>query len=168
MNLTFEKTKAGHVRTKIAERSKRITVCPECKDVQYKNFWYAPDSRFALLLDNKKDTFTFHTCPACEMQHAGLFEGVLYIKDIPKKLQQTVVSVVLTVAKHDYDENPQHRIVELSEIIDGYKVTTTSAVMAARIGEKIQSLFGACSLHSVYQCDPHPVQVTKVVFVPSV
>jgi NMD protein affecting ribosome stability and mRNA decay len=169
MNVIFDQRIQQSTRTKFLEQSKKITRCPSCKNVHYKGVWYAPDSRFALLLDEKKDSFVQHICPACAMQKEGRYAGVLYVKDVPKKIQQPVESLLFTAAKHDYFNNPQHRIVEFSEIMDGYKVTTTSAAMAARMGEKIQALFGACSMHSTYQQVPGAVaQVIKVTFMTAV
>lgn len=169
MNLMLQNKMSVQDSVPFIRKARSLTRCPSCKNVHYKGVWYAPDSRFAILLDEKKDSFIEHSCPACEMQREGRFAGAVYVKDIPKKLLPAVERVMFTTAHHDYLENPQHRIVEFSEIVDGYKVTTTSALMASRIGQKIQSLFGACSLHATYQYTQGPaVQVVKVMFMPAV
>lgn len=167
MNVTFEKKIHVAPRKKVEEKHRRVTVCPSCREVHYKNLWYAPDSRLALLIDEKKDKVLYHTCPACEMQKEGLYEGVLYIRNIPSRLYNQVISAVLHEAVRDYTENPQHRLLDFYDIEGGYKVTASSAAMVHRIGKKLKAEFDSCEMHSAYQHEPYPLQVTKLVFVDS-
>jgi len=161
MNVTTEKKRIKKTNKK---PTKCVSVCLDCKNVHYKNIWYAPDSRLALLLDEKKDTIRYRLCPACEMEKEGHYEGVLYIKNIPSDLYDHVISAVLHEAVKDYVENPQHRLLDFYDTEDGYKVTTTAATMVCRIGEKLKSEFSPCVMHSAYQHEPFSMQVTKLTF----
>jgi NMD protein affecting ribosome stability and mRNA decay len=122
------------------------TLCPQCLNVHYKGVWYAPDSRFALLINKEKDQVIYQQCPACDMQNSGLFIGVLYVKDIPKQLKDQVQAMIINEAKHVCFENPQNRVIDFFEVTDGYKITATSADMAHRIGERIQNSFDGCEI----------------------
>lgn len=156
--------KANVETKKLRQKNKQITICPYCSDVHYKGVWYAPYSRFALLIDEIKDSIFYVSCPACKMQRDGKYEGILYIKDVPKKIENRVMSLILSEAEQDYFENPQHRLVEFSGMLDGHKITANSAKMIQRISEKIQSEFHACELHSTYHPSPTPLQITHVTF----
>lgn len=88
----------------VRDRYKQMNICPSCKEVKYKGVWYAPDSKLALMIDTKKDFFSRHVCPACQMQKKGLCEGVLYVKDIPKELYDQVISTIFQEAVSDYEK----------------------------------------------------------------
>lgn len=146
------------------QKNKKITICPHCSDVHYKGVWYVPYSRFALEIDDKEDLIFYQSCPACQMQSEGKYEGVLYLKDVPDTIENKVVSLVLAEAEQEYYKNPQHRIVEFSGMLDGHKITANSAEMVQRISEKIQSEFNACEAHSTYQQGPESLQIIHLTF----
>ena len=160
-------TRRPHIipRTLRQQQSKPIIACTYCNNVHYKNVWYAQNSRFALLIDEKKDSIFYSICPACEMQRDGKYEGVLYLRDVPTELDDKVMSLILREAEQDFIENPQHRVLEFSDIHDGHKITANSAKMVQRIGKRIQEVFGPCELQSTYRQEPHPLQIAKITFV---
>lgn len=170
INLQSMKTVTMRRSTYTGTRTRRqtgkpIRCCTYCNNLHYKNVWYAPNSRFALLIDESKDSLFYSICPACEMQRDGKYEGVLYLRDVPKELDDKVMSLILQEAEQDYLENPQHRVLEFSNILDGHKITANSAKMVQRISEKIQEVFGPCELRSTYKQNPHPLQIAKITFV---
>ena len=154
-------------QTKVVQKSKQITRCLRCNNVQYKGVWYAPDSRLALCIDHHKDTVVHRMCPACTMHAAGTFGGILYVKDIPKNKQDAVLAVVLREAEKAYLENLQNRVIEFSDVVDGYKFTTTSADVARRIGRKIQAAFNTREIESTQQSGQYLQGKTKMTFVVS-
>ncbi len=166
MNVTFEKRNRVS-RQKRLEQSRRLNQCPLCRDVQYKNLWYAPDSRLAQLIDVHHDKISTRLCPACDMQNRGVYEGVLDIKHIPEREYDHVVSIILHEAMRDYGDNPQHRLLDFYDHEEGYMVTATSAAMIYRIGQKIKSEFKSCEMQSQYQHEPYPLQMTRIAFAPN-
>lgn len=162
-NLT--KQKEAVPRTLNTNTKKLTTVCPQCGGVYSNDSWHLPDSRIALLLDEKLNRITWQRCPACEMQNTGLFMGVLYVKNIPEDLTYLVASFILHEAERACLINPQHRIIEFVDIIDGYKLTTTSASMAVSIGEKIRATFDTAEAQSGYERDPYPLTIPSMVIV---
>lgn len=162
-NLT--KQKENSQRSVAASSKKLTTVCPQCGGVCANETWHMPDSRIALLLDEKLNRIMWQRCPACEMQNTGLFMGVLYVKNIPEDLTYLVASFVFHEAERAFLTNPQHRIIEFVDIIDGYKLTTTAASMAASIGEKIRATFDTAETQSGYERDPYPLTIPSMVIV---
>lgn len=165
MKVTLKNNKSKRHQGWVDQKSERITSCPHCRDVHYKGIWYAPDSKLALFLDEDKDTIYSRTCPACQMQKEGRYESVLYVKDIPGSLIGDVVTTILNEAQRIHIENPQNRLLEFSEIIDGFRITTTSAAMVGRIGKKIKESFDSCEVYSNYKRDKESFPITKVMFV---
>lgn len=101
------------------------------------------------------------------MQAAGTFGGILYVKDIPKNKQDAVLAVVLREAEKAYLENLQNRVIEFSDVVDGYKFTTTSADVARRIGRKIQATFNTREIESTQQSGQYLQGKTEMAFVVS-
>jgi NMD protein affecting ribosome stability and mRNA decay len=156
--------KNRYVTTRALETSRQLALCTQCGDIHYKGFWYASDSHFAQMIDEEKDFVSHHQCPACEMQNKGSYAGVLRVKDVPEDMLVPVFSVIRKTVEQDSEENPQHRVLEVSAESDGYTLKTTSARMVRRIGRKILDMYEACEAKSTYKKEPKQLRVTNIVF----
>jgi NMD protein affecting ribosome stability and mRNA decay len=116
------------------------------------------------MIDEEKDFVSHHQCPACEMQNKGSYAGVLRVKDVPEDMLVPVFSVIRKTVEQDSEENPQHRVLEVSAESDGYTLKTTSASMVRRIGRKILDAYEASEAKSTYKKEPEPLRVTNIVF----
>ncbi len=148
----------------LEKRSKKVTLCTQCGDIHCKGFWYAPDSQFALTIDDTRDSVTYNLCPACEMQNEGSYAGVLQVAHIPENMLASVFSVIQQVVENDAAENPQRRVLEVAAETDGYILKTTSAGMVSRIGRKILDTFDGCEARSAYKKGNESLQVTHITF----
>lgn len=153
--------------TKKAVKKTHVQLCSVCGDVHYKGVWYAPDSKLALLIDRDKEKILRIICPSCEMEALGIYKAALYLKDMPRDIYDDVISIVFNEAIQDYSENPQHRLLDFAETLDGYKITSTSAQMIERLGKKVQSVYNTCKIQSEYQKNIYPSQLTHAVFTTS-
>jgi len=143
---------------------KQLTLCTQCGDIHYKGFWYASDSHFALLVDEKKDSVLHRHCAACKMIAKGACAGELFIKDVPQDLFGPVFVVMRRAAEQDYAENPQHRVLDFAATENGYRLTATSAKMIRRIRRKILDMFETCEAQSSYKKGSYPLQTTNISF----
>lgn len=153
-----------HVTTRALETTRHLALCPQCGDINYKGFWYAADSQFALMVDERKDTISHAQCPACEMQNQGSYAGVLHVKHIPENMLGPVFSVIRKAVEQDSEENPQHRILGITAERDGYTLKTTSANMVRRIGRKLLDAYESCEAKSTYKKSPERLRVTRISF----
>lgn len=164
MELTVKNKTNFRTFRKENKKNEIISRCPHCNDVQYKGVWYAADSKLALLLNDDKDTVVNRICPACNMQIEGQYQSILYVKDVPEALLQRVVSTILTEGAREHTVNPQNRFLEFSEIIDGFRITSTSAVLVGRVSKKLKDLFDTCEVYYSYTKGEDSVPVIKVIF----
>jgi len=156
--------KNRYVTTRALETSRQLALCTQCGDIHYKGFWYASDSQFAQMIDEERDVVAQHRCPACEMENKGLYAGVLEVRQVPEGMLIPVFSIIRRVVEQDSEENPQHRVLEVSVENDGYTLKTTSANMVRRIGRKILDAYSASEAKSVYQKNPERQRVTHITF----
>jgi hypothetical protein len=98
------------------------------------------------------------------MQNKGSYAGVLRVKDVPEDMLVPVFSVIRKIVEQDSEENPQHRVLEVSAESDGYTLKTTSARMVRRIGRKILDMYETCEAKSTYKKEPKQLRVTNIVF----
>ena len=139
------------------------TFCPMCHNVKYKKQWYAPDSKVALLANGRKAHSEVRRCPACEMKLEGLYRAVVVIHDVPKKLRYRVESLIENEAENAVYHNPQNRVLEIIETLDGYEVRTATAKVARTISDKLKSVFKASEVVSHLQANPFHHRKTDVV-----
>jgi NMD protein affecting ribosome stability and mRNA decay len=141
----------------------KYTVCPMCHNIKYKKQWYAPDSKVALLANGRKAHSEVRRCPACEMKLKGLYSAVVVIHDVPKNLRYRVESLIENEAENSIYHNPQNRVLEVIETLDGYEVRTTSTKAARAISEKLKAVFKASEVVSELQTTPFHHHKTDVV-----
>jgi NMD protein affecting ribosome stability and mRNA decay len=157
--------KNRYVTTRALEKkSKQLALCTQCGDIHYKGFWYASDSQFAQQIDEETDFVSHQRCPACEMQNSGAYAGVLKIDHIPEDMLGPVFTVVNKAVEQDIENNPQHRVLDVSVDSDGYTLKTTSARMVRHIGRKVLDTYEACEAKSTYTKDPKPFRITNISF----
>lgn len=142
----------------------RYTVCPLCHNVKYKKQWHAPDSKVALLANGKKSHTEVRRCPACEMKVEGLYNAVVVLHDVPKKIRYRVETLIGREGRVATYHNPQNRILEVIETLDGYEVRVTTPKLARAISKKLQETFKATEVMSRQQVVPFHHYKTGVVF----
>jgi hypothetical protein len=158
-------TKNRYVTTKASVKSnKQFILCTQCGDIHYKGFWYASDSQIALHINKKKDSVSYHRCPACKMKNSCECAGVLKIDHVPEDMLGPVFCVVKKAVEQDIANNPQHRVLAVSIVADGYILKTTSAQMVRCIGRKILDKYESSEARSMYVKEPKPLQVTNLSF----
>lgn len=148
----------------LVKKSKHIALCTQCGDIHYKGFWYTSDSQFAQQIDERTDSVSYYQCPACKMQNNGTHAGVLHIDRVPEDMLGPVFSVVSKAVEQDIENNPQHRVLGVSVVSDGYTLKTTSARMVRYIGRAILDTYEACEAKSTYVKSPNSLQVTQITF----
>ena len=156
--------KNRYVTTRALETSRQLALCTQCGDIHYKGFWYAADSQFAQMIDEERDFVTHHRCPACEMENKGSYAGVLEVNHVPEDMLMPVFTVIRQAVEQDSEENPQHRVLEVSVENDGYTLKTTSASMVRRIARKILDAYAASEAKSTYKKNPEPQRITNITF----
>jgi hypothetical protein len=98
------------------------------------------------------------------MKSNGEYSGVLKINHIPEDMLGPVFSVVNKAVEQDIINNPQHRVLDVAVIADGYILKTTSARMVRRIGRKILDTYETSEARSLYVKEPKPLQMTNISF----
>lgn len=121
----------------------KYTRCPICLNVKYKKQWHAADSKIAVLAHGRKAHCDMRRCPACEMKLEGLYNAMVVVHNVPNKLRGRVESMIAQTAKRAIAHNPQHRVLEVIETLDGYTVHTTTAKVARAISQQLQTHFTA-------------------------
>lgn len=142
---------------------KGALACPECHSVYYKKKWYHEEDVVVshLLRENGKVVIVKKKlCPACKMIKDHLFEGELFVENVPKQYRKEVVSLVKGFGRHAMDEDPQDRVIEVVEQGDGYRATTTENQLAVRIAKKIQEAFNTVKVKISYS--PEPAEVARI------
>lgn len=121
----------------------KYTVCPVCYNVKYKKQWYAPDSKIAFLAGGQKARVGVERCPACEMKLRGTYKAEVILHDVPRNLRYMIESLILNEAQQVSAYNPQHRLLEIVETLDGYEVRTSTPKLVRAISEKLLATFKA-------------------------
>jgi hypothetical protein len=98
------------------------------------------------------------------MKNNGEYAGVLKIDHVPEDMLGPVFCVVNRAVEQDITNNPQHRVLDVSVVADGYILKTTSARMVRRIGRKILDKYDASEARSTYVKEPKPLQMTNISF----
>lgn len=124
----------------------KYTRCPKCHNVKYKKSWYAKDSKIAFLANGEKARITEQVCPACAMRLNGEYGAVLLIHDVPLTKRDQVESIILNEAQEIVIHNPQNRLLEVTETLDGYEVRATAAKVVNAISDKLKAVFGVKEL----------------------
>ena len=132
----------------------KYTMCPMCHNVKYKKQWHAAGSKVALLAHGRRAHTEVRRCPACEMKLEGLYNAVVIIHNVPKHLAYTIESLITNEAKNATYHNPQNRVLEIIELVDGYEVHTTTPKVARAISDKLKSVFSKSEVVSYVQVQP--------------
>ena len=160
----FAQNPALRRRLQLDTSPKEICICPGCSEMNFKGMWYLPDSYVVDLIDVERDDVEICYCPACVMKNAGIFEGELNILQLPQHLKERVERVVLQEVAELSAENPQHRLLDLFDNEDSYRLTTTAGPMVRRLGDKILSSFWTCDVESKYFSSPNFLQQVNATF----
>lgn len=164
LNISNQHKSTGKILRKNGRLVRHYVLCPVCHNVKYKNTWYAPDSKLALWVDETRDSVETRRCPACEMQIEGLYKGLVVLHDIPPALKNSVENLILQEAKRVSVTKPQHRILEISETLEGYGIKTSTVILAKVLGKTIQKNFNTCEVQMQYQRKPFLLHKTDVWF----
>jgi NMD protein affecting ribosome stability and mRNA decay len=116
--------------------------------VKYKKQWYAADSKIAILASGKKAHTERQRCPACVMKQRGLYNAVVAIHDVPKKLQADLGALIEYEAKVAISHNPQNRVLGVLETVDGLEVRVTYPKVARTISRRVQEKYHASEVVS--------------------
>ncbi len=132
---------AAHEPTRQLDTRGHVMVCPLCRNVKYQKQWHAPDSKAARLLSSRTAKTILQRCPACVMKAQGRYAAIVSIHDVPRALRDTIEELIHHEGEDARAHNPQNRIIEVVETIDGYAVRTTSPKLARTIGGHLKNQF---------------------------
>lgn len=172
MNIIFKKPSSVKLpqRGREAEHEefgrehKGSIVCPRCHNVHFKKMWHVPGSAPKHEDGEGVAHAREELCPACKMVEEHLFEGELFVEEVPVKHKTELLNLIHNVGKHATEIDPQHRIIDIEETRDGIRVTTTENQLADRIAKKIQEAFKAVDVRSSHSKEPYEVDRVHVIF----
>lgn len=143
---------------------KGVAVCPMCRNVHFKKMWHAPGSSPKHEEGVAATPTREELCPACKMVKEHLFEGELFVEEVPAEHKTELLNLIHNVGRHATEIDPQHRIIDIEETDKGLRVTTTENQLVDRIAKKIQEAFKAVDVHSSHSKEPYEVDRVHAVF----
>lgn len=146
------------------ETHKGALICPECHSVYHRKKWYHEDDVAIghLLRENGKVVVVKKKiCPACKMIKDHLFEGELFVENVPKQYRKEIFRLIHGFGEHAREKDPQDRLIQVTEYKEGcYRVTTTENQLAVRMAKKIQEAFAIVDVDISYS--PEPAEVSRI------
>lgn len=139
-----------------------VEVCPHCHNVKYRHTWYAPDSKAGLLSGFKRNEIERRICPACDMEKRGTYGAEVLVHDVPHRYRFQVEWLIENEARNGLYNDPQNRLLEVAETLDGYEVHMVSPKLAQAIGKRIRENFKTSEIVTKYKPEPFPVYKTDV------
>lgn len=136
--------------------------CPQCHSVHFKKKWYRSYSD--IKKENDFKSVRQQLCPACTMIKEKEFEGELFIENFPKKYDAQILHLIENFTKVIKKKEPQHRIIEVATIQNGYRITTTENQLVNLLAKKVKSAFHNVDVHSSYLPEPNKVNRIHVVY----
>lgn len=144
---------------------KGVTKCPVCANVHFKKRWYASEEDlFASLKQGHPGITEEKMCQACKMVKEHTFEGELFIEEVPMRYRQELLKLVKNFGERARQIDPQHRIIAVEEIVNGYRVTTTENQLAGKLAKKIRGVFNKVKIHFSHSAEPAEVDRVHAVF----
>lgn len=139
-------------------------VCPRCRNVHFKKMWHAPGFVPKHEEGEAAAPAREELCPACKMTKEHLFEGELFVEEVPAEHKTELLNLIHNVGKHATEIDPQHRIIDIEETDKGLRVTTTENQLVDRIAKKIQEAFKAVDVRSSHSKEPYEVDRVHATF----
>lgn len=137
---------------------KGATKCPACGNIHFKKRWYASEEDLMksikiapLPITDKK------LCQACTMVKDRTFEGELFIQEVPSRHREDVLKLVNNFGERATQMDPQHRIITIEDLENGYRITTTENQLATRLAKKIEDVFNTVSVRISHSAEPAEV-----------
>src|SRR3989344_2819152 len=109
-----------------------LTMCRKCRAVYFKKAWHKSAETFLIQKKNGAK-ISFSLCPACTMIQRGEYEGIITIKDVPKKKSAEIVGLVKNFCAHAEEKDPMDRLIAIKEIKKMLVITTTENQLAHKL-----------------------------------
>jgi len=174
MNKLFKKQSAHSIvknpeRHKVSKHDeyhhshKGVAVCKKCHNVLFRKEWHRPGVQLSdqILLARKKGVH-FVLCPACTMVRNKMYEGELFIRNVPEKYEVELVNLIASYNERAQKRDPQDRVIKIEKRAGGYRVTTTENQLAVRLAKKIKSAFGRGRVDMRIAHSKEPYEVDRI------
>ncbi len=137
-----------------------IAICPECHNMHRKKKWHHTASIVPEHLRGYEDKIRRELCPACKMAKDHTFEGELLLLFVPERCEHDMLHLIRSFGERATEQDPQDRILEVQQLSNGYRVTTTENQMAVQLAKKIQSAFKKFEVRIAHSAEPY--EVTRI------
>ena len=121
-------------------------ICRVCKAVNFNKSWHHGDQ---VTIDALKHSrFTWATrCPACKMVQSKRFEGLITIRNIPKRSNLELLRLIKDYTDRAYEKDCQDRLIQVNKKDpQTWVLTTTDNQLANRLAQKLGEAFDHVSV----------------------
>lgn len=137
---------------------KGMTKCPTCGNVHYRKRWYvSPEEVMGILMVPRLPITKKRLCPACKMVKDHQFEGELFVEDFPSRHRKELLRLIRNYGERARLKDAQHRIIDIEETKNGYRVTTTENQLADKLAKKIKGVFNKVNVRFSHSAEPAEV-----------
>lgn len=137
-------------------------VCKECQHIYYKKSWMHPSS---LKVWKHGMPWRRSICPACSMKMENLYEGEIIIFRVPSELQKSLLNLIHAFGTRAALRDSQHRLLEVNNKYDTFRVTTTENQLAVKLAKKIAEVFrGLILIRISHSKEPYEVDRVRLSF----
>ncbi|MEK7143715.1 MAG: NMD3-related protein [Patescibacteria group bacterium] len=139
-----------------------LIFCRKCNIVYYKKSWHHNLRSHKKIQEDLAIGFTI--CPACEMIKNKQFEGEIIVQNAPPKIIGDLTRLVEKFGQRAYKRDPLDRLIEIKNVKEGIKITTTENQLAVKIAKKIKDVFKKIKIKITYSPAPSDVAYIKLMF----
>jgi hypothetical protein len=133
--------------------------------MHFKKRWYASEEDLIAQVKNPPlPPNENKMCQACRMIKERTFEGELFIEEVPDRHRDTLLRVIKNFGDRATQKDPQHRLIDVEDMANRYRVTTTENQMANKLAKKIKAVFNEVQIHVSHSAEPSEVERVRAVF----
>lgn len=141
-------------------------ICRICKAVYFDKFWQHGDKVSIYELKLSRLVWTTR-CPACKMIESKRFEGLITITNIPARICEELLRLIVDYTYRAYEKDCQDRLIEvIKQDPQTWVVTLTDNQLANRLALKIGEAFDHVNVKPSYSPEPSEKVRVLVKFLP--
>ena len=152
-----EEAEFGQVRPGLA-------MCKSCFSFQYNKSWHHDAPTYPPEAQNEKLLVRITLCPACRMIKERMYEGKLVIENVPTRFSEELERLIRSYSERAFNEDCQHRLIDLKKINNYFVVTTTENQLATKLARKIKNAFNGVKFKAFYSKAPSDTSLVRATF----
>lgn len=148
----IEQPPAKHEKQEFPKGQAGLILCRICGAAYYKKSWHHSVENYKNLPEDMRVSFT--VCPADQTILDHQFEGEIIIQNVPEKFRGDLMNLIHSFTQRAYQKDPMDRLIEIKNMREGSRVTTTENQLAVKLAKKIKDAFKKASLEIHYAKPP--------------